>query len=335
MAKAAEKKPATKFDIDKTIDKHNTKFKYVISRKMSEVPTAKEAGVYPTHSRWFNACTHIGGIPKQRITEIYGAHGDGKTSITLGTIAHNQKLDPNFRAGFIDQEWALDRSLCEIHGVDTSRLELGRPNSGEDGLQLIKEYVEEGFNMVVYDSVAAVVTEAELKGDIGDKHIAPGASIMSEALKQLTPIIGRSEHTAVIFVNQIRSKPMVMFGKNSDSAGGNALKFYASMRIECSRIRLISLDEKKVGHELRLRVEKNKLAPPYAACELSLYYMQGIDHAREMFQWLSVSGIMTKQSSFFIVGDKKFHGEEALLEEFLNPEFCDYVEKLILESDKT
>ena len=251
-----------------------------------------------------------GGIPKGRVIEIYGPESSGKTTLTLHVIAEVQKAGGT--AAFIDAEHALDPAYAKRIGVDVQNLLLSQPDNGEQALEIVETLVRSNaVDLIVIDSVAALVPRAEIEGDMGDSHMGLQARLMSQALRKLTGIISRSNAT-VIFINQIRMKIGVMFGNPETTTGGNALKFYASVRMDIRRIGQIKQGEEIVGNRTRVKVVKNKIAPPFREAEFDIMYNQGISASGDILDLASNQNIVEKAGAWFAYnGEKIGQGREA------------------------
>ena len=270
-----------------------------------------------------------GGIPKGRIIEIYGPESSGKTTLTLHAIAEVQRLGGT--AAFIDAEHALDPAYAKRLGVDTDNLLISQPDNGEQALEIAETLVRSSaVDLVVVDSVAALVPRAEIEGDMGDSHMGLQARLMSQALRKLTGIINRS-NTTVIFINQIRMKIGVMFGNPETTTGGNALKFYASVRMDIRRISQIKQGEEIIGNRTRVKVVKNKIAPPFRQAEFDIMYNQGISRSGDVLDLAVLHGIVEKSGAWFAYGEGKIgQGREAsktYLEE--NPKVLEEIAKKV------
>lgn len=273
-----------------------------------------------------------GGIPKGRVVEIYGPESSGKTTLTLHAIAQIQKQGGT--AAFIDAEHALDPSYAKRIGVDVENLLLSQPDNGEQALEIVETLVRSNaVDLIVIDSVAALVPRAEIEGDMGDSHMGLQARLMSQALRKLTGVISRSNAT-VIFINQIRMKIGVMFGNPETTTGGNALKFYASVRMDIRRIAQIKQGEDIVGNRTRVKVVKNKIAPPFRQAEFDIMYNQGISASGDVLDLATDRGIVEKAGAWFSYnGEKISQGREAAkkyLEE--NPKVLAEIAKKVSEA---
>ena len=245
----------------------------------------------------------VGGVPKGRIVEVYGPESSGKTTLALHIVAEAQKVGSY--AAFIDAEHAVDPEYAKNLGVDTKELLISQPDNGEEALEICETLVRSGaLDVIVVDSVAALVPRAELEGDMGDTHVGLQARLMSQALRKLTGTVSRS-NTIVIFVNQIREKIGVMFGNPETTPGGRALKFYSSIRLEIRRITTLKDGGDRDGNRVRIKIVKNKVAPPFKQTEVDLMYGQGISYEGDVLD-LAVSGnIVEKTGAWFSYGDMK------------------------------
>jgi recombination protein RecA len=267
-----------------------------------------------------------GGYPKGRILEIYGPESSGKTTLALHAIAEVQRLGGT--AAFIDAEHALDPAYARRLGVDTDNLLVSQPDNGEQALEIAETLVRSNaVDLVVVDSVAALVPQAEIDGDMGDSHMGLQARLMSQALRKLTGIISKS-HTTVIFINQIRMKIGVMFGNPETTTGGNALKFYASVRLDIRRIGQIKSGEEIIGSRTKVKVVKNKIAPPFRVAEFDIMYNEGISKTGDVLDLAVMHGIVDKAGAWFAYKDAKIgqgrEASKAYLKE--NPEILSEIE---------
>ena len=268
-----------------------------------------------------------GGYPKGRIIEIFGPESSGKTTLTLHAIAEVQKKGGT--AAFIDAEHALDPAYAKKLGVDTVNLLVSQPDNGEQALEICETLVRSNaVDIIVVDSVAALVPQAEIEGDMGDAHMGLQARLMSQALRKLTGIINKSKAT-VIFINQIRMKIGVMFGNPETTTGGNALKFYASQRIDIRRIGQIKVGEEIIGNRTKVKVVKNKIAPPFRAAEFDIMYNEGISRTGDVLDLAVLHGIVGKSGAWFDYKDAKIGQGREATKEYLknNPKVLDEIEK--------
>ncbi len=285
----------------------------------------------PTGSIDLDIALGIGGIPKGRIVEIYGPESSGKTTVTLHMIAECQKQGGV--AAFIDAEHALDPVYAKSIGVDIEELVVSQPDTGEQALEIVDALVRSGaVDIVVVDSVAALVPKAEITGEMGDSHMGLQARLMSQALRKLTAIINKS-HCTVIFINQLRMKIGVMFGNPETTTGGNALKFYSSVRLDVRRIDSIKKDSEVVGNRTRVKVVKNKVAPPFKQAEFDIMYGEGISKVGSILDVAVTADVVKKSGSWYSYQDNKIGQGRENAKEFLtqNPEMCEEIERTIRE----
>jgi recombination protein RecA len=271
--------------------------------KMGEGATIPDIEAISTGSLSLDIALGIGGLPKGRIVEIYGPESSGKTTLTLQVIAECQKKGGT--AAFIDAEHALDPSYAEKLGVRLDELLISQPDTGEQALEIADMLVRSAaVDVVIIDSVAALTPKAEIEGDMGDSHVGLQARLMSHALRKLTANIKRS-NTLVIFINQIRMKIGVMFGSPETTTGGNALKFYASVRLDIRRIGSIKKGEDVLGNETRVKVVKNKVAPPFKSAEFDIYYNEGISRESEIIHLGTELGLIDKSGAWYSYKQEK------------------------------
>jgi recombination protein RecA len=272
-----------------------------------------------------------GGIPKGRIVEVYGPESSGKTTLTLHAIAEIQRAGGT--AAFIDAEHALDPSYAKRIGVDVENLLLSQPDNGEQALEITETLVRSNaVDLIVVDSVAALVPRAEIEGDMGDSHMGLQARLMSQALRKLTGVISRS-HTTVIFINQIRMKIGVMFGNPETTTGGNALKFYASVRMDIRRISQIKQGDAVVGNRTRVKVVKNKIAPPFREAEFDIMYNEGISRSGDVLDLAIKHEIVEKGGAWLTYGSTKVSGREAMRQYLIeNPKTMEEMAKKVREA---
>ena len=268
----------------------------------------------------------IGGIPRGRVTEVYGPESSGKTTLCLHVIAEAQKTGG--LAAFIDAEHALDVNYAKKLGVDTANLLLSQPDFGEQALEITDTLVRSNaLDIIVIDSVAALVPRSEIEGEMGDATMAVQARLMSQALRKLTGAISKSK-TAVVFINQLRSKIGIMFGNPETTTGGNALKFYASLRLDIRRIAAIKDGTDVVGNRTKVKIVKSKVAPPFKEVEFDILYNEGISKTGDLIDLAANLGILKKSGSWFTYNEDRFQGREQLKQKLIEtPELFKSLEK--------
>jgi len=297
--------------------------------KLGSRPAATDAEVISTGSLGLDIALGIGGVPRGRIIEIYGPESSGKTTMALHIIAEAQKSGGT--CAFVDAEHALDPAYAKKLGVNIDELLISQPDAGEQALEIADTLVRSGaVDVLVIDSVAALVPRAELEGEMGDSHVGLHARLMSQALRKLTGSISRSRCT-VIFINQIRLKIGVMFGNPETTTGGNALKFYASIRLDIRRIGAIKEKEQVIGNQTRVKVVKNKMAPPFKVVEFDIMYGEGVSKRGELLDLGIQAGVVEKSGSWFShegqrIGQGRENAKTFLRE---NPEIADAIERAI------
>ncbi|MBN1305293.1 MAG: recombinase RecA [Anaerolineales bacterium] len=285
--------------------------------------------VIPTGSLSLDIALGVGGVPRGRITEIYGPESSGKTTVCQHIVAEAQKLGGT--CAFIDMEHALDPAYAARCGVDIDNLLVSQPDTGDQALEITETLVRSGaVELVVIDSVAALVPKSELEGDMGDPTMGVQARLMSQALRKLSGAINQTK-TAVIFTNQLRQKIGVMFGNPETTTGGNALKFYSSVRMDVRRIQSIKVGAEVVGNRTRVRVVKNKVAPPFKTAEFDIMYNEGISKAGDMLDLAVEFEVVDKRGAFYSYGDVRLGQGRENSKEFLrqNPEMMGEIEGII------
>lgn len=272
--------------------------------------------VVPSGSLSLDRALGIGGYPRGRVVEIYGHESSGKTTLALHAIAEVQRRGGI--AAFVDAEHALDVAYARKLGVDADALLVSQPDHGEQALEIAETLLRSGaVELVVVDSVAALVPQAEIDGDMGDQHVGLQARLMSQAMRKITAVTARS-HAIVLFINQVRQKIGVTFGNGETTTGGNALKFYASVRLEIRRIGSVKKGEDVVGNRTKVRVVKNKMAPPFKTFEVDIMYGRGVCQAGELLERAEESGLVTKSGSWYSFGDQRLgQGFEAVREQLV------------------
>jgi recombination protein RecA len=283
----------------------------------------------PTGSLSLDLALGIGGIPRGRITEIYGPESSGKTTICQHIVAEVQKMGGT--AAYIDMEHALDPAYAAKCGVDIDNLLVSQPDTGEQALEITETLVRSGaVDLVVIDSVAALVPRSEIEGDMGDAQMGAMARLMSQALRKLSGAINQTK-TSVVFTNQLRMKIGVMFGNPETTTGGNALKFYASVRLDVRRIQSIKIGAEIVGNRTRVRVVKNKVAPPFRTAEFDIMYNEGISKVGDLIDLATQLEIVAKRGAFFSYGETRLGQGRENSKEFLrlNPELANEIEQVI------
>ncbi len=283
--------------------------------KLGEGGTISDIAVIPTGSLGLDIALGIGGVPRGRVVEIYGPESSGKTTLALHIVAETQKQGG--MGAYIDAEHALDLSYAKKLGVKTDDLLISQPDHGEQALEIADTLVRSGaIDVIVIDSVAALVPRAEIEGEMGDSHMGLQARLMSQALRKLTATIARS-HSVVIFINQIRMKIGVMFGNPETTTGGNALKFYSSLRMDIRRIGAIKDGDSVVGGRTRVKVVKNKLAPPFKEAEFDILYGTGISREGEIVDLGSGNGIVEKSGAWYSYNSERIGQGRESAKEFL------------------
>jgi recombination protein RecA len=316
--------------VESALDQIRDKFGAGSIMKLSDTQALQVASI-PTGSISLDLALGIGGIPKGRVVEIYGPESSGKTTLALHMIAEVQKKGG--LAAFIDAEHALDPDYAKKIGVKLEDLLISQPDNGEQALDIAETLVRSnGLDLVVVDSVAALTPRAEIEGEMGDSHMGLQARLMSQALRKLTGIISKT-NTTVVFINQIRMKIGVMFGNPETTTGGNALKFYASVRIEVRRIAQIKNGDKVVGNRTKVKIVKNKVAPPFKIAEFDIMYNEGISRAGDVLDTGVILEVVDKNGNTYSFGEIKFGVGKEVAKQFLrdNPEVLQRVDQAIRE----
>ena len=290
----------------------------------------EEVEIIPSGSLGLDIALGIGGYPRGRVVEIYGPESSGKTTLTLHAIAEVHRKGGI--AAFIDAEHAFDRFYAEKLGVDTENLIISQPDNGEQALEIADNLIRSGaIDLIVVDSVAALTPKAEIEGEMGESKVGLHARLMSQALRKLTGTISKTNCTC-IFINQLREKIGVMFGNPETTTGGNALKFYASVRLDIRRSTQIKDGDVAVGNRVKVKVVKNKVAPPFRVAEFDILYGEGISKVGEIIDLGVATEVISKSGSWFSYGDTKLgqgrDGVKAILKD--NPELCDEIEAQIV-----
>lgn len=312
----------------KTLDTLAKKFGDGVIMKLGDAQNMA-VDVVPTGSLALDIALGVGGLPKGRVIEIYGPESSGKTTVCLHVIAEAQKRDG--LCAFIDMEHALDPAYAAKIGVDVDNLYVSQPDTGEQALEIADTLIRSGaFDVVVVDSVAALVPRAEIEGEMGDTHVGLQARLMSQALRKLSGLISQT-NTIVIFTNQLRMKIGVMFGSPETTSGGNALKFYASVRLDIRRIQSIKSGGDVNGNRTRIKVKKNKVAPPFTEAEFDIMYNEGISQSGCVIDLGTEMGFVDKRGAYFRYGELMLGQGRENAKRFLmdNPEIMNEIENLI------
>ncbi|MCL5008893.1 MAG: recombinase RecA [Patescibacteria group bacterium] len=320
--------------VESALDQIKDKFGDGSIMKLSDTKTL-DIETTPSGSISLDIALGAGGIPKGRVVEIYGPESSGKTTLTLHMIAEVQKKGG--LAAFIDAEHALDPEYARRIGVRLEDLLISQPDNGEQALDICETLVRSnGLDLIVIDSVAALTPRNEIEGEMGDSHMGLQARLMSQALRKLTAIISKT-HTTVIFINQIRMKIGVMFGNPETTTGGNALKFYASVRIEVRRIAQIKAAEKIIGNRVKVKIVKNKIAPPFKTAEFDIMYNEGISAAGDLLDTGVALGVIEKSGNTHLFGEVKLGVGRENAKNFLkdNPKVFKDVDKAVRDKVKS
>jgi len=331
MAKSKKEADERAKALQRTLEFIEKQFGKGTIMRLSDEEARLDIETIPTGSPALDLALGVGGVPRGRVVEVYGPESSGKTTLALHMAAEAQKLGGV--AAFIDAEHALDPQYARSIGVDMQNLLINQPDSGEQALDVVEALVRSSaLDIVVVDSVAALTPRAEIEGEMGDQTVGLQARLMSRALRKLAATISKS-HTTVVFVNQVRMKIGIMFGNPETTPGGRALKFYASVRIELRRIGSIKEGGEDVGNRCRVKISKNKVAPPFRTAEIELLFRKGISRESDLLELGSEHGIVERSGSWYSYGDTRLgQGKESarrFLEE--NPDLADEIELAIFE----
>ncbi|NTW14134.1 MAG: recombinase RecA [Candidatus Moranbacteria bacterium] len=328
-----QEKRGGKDGLDAVMGTIKEKFGDEMIMKLGEVRKVDIEAI-PTGSVSLDLALGIGGVPRGRVIEVYGPESSGKTTLALHIIANAQKMGGT--AAFIDAEHALDPEYAKKLGVQTADLLISQPDAGEQALDIVETLVRSNaLDVIVVDSVAALVPRAEIEGEMGDQHVGRQARLMSQALRKLTPIMAKS-NTVVIFINQLRMKIGVMFGNPETTTGGQALKFYSSVRIEVRRAAQIKKGEEVVGNRVKIKVVKNKVAPPFRTTEIDIMYNEGISASGDLLDTGVRLDVVKKSGNSFLFGEVKLGVGRETAKVFLreNPKLMDEIGKAIMKKAK-
>lgn len=299
--------------------------------KLGDSSNSMQVETIPTGSLSLDIALGAGGVPKGRIVEIYGPESSGKTTVALHMVAEVQKRGGI--AGFIDAEHALDPVYAKNIGVDIDNLYISQPDNGEQALEITETMVRSGaIDIVIVDSVAALVPKAEIDGDMGDSHIGLQARLMSQALRKLTAVISKT-NCVVIFINQLREKVGIMFGNPETTTGGRALKFYSSVRLDVRRIESLKQSGEVIGNRTRVKIVKNKIAPPFKEAEFDIMFGQGISKTGDILDLAANCNVIMKSGAWYAYEDVKIGQGRENAKQFLrdNPEKCEEIEMKVRE----
>lgn len=299
--------------------------------KLGDTESGMNIETVPTGSISLDIALGLGGVPKGRIMEIYGPESSGKTTVALHMVAEVQKMGGI--AGFIDAEHALDPVYARNIGVDIDNLYISQPDNGEQALEITETMVRSGaVDIIIIDSVAALVPKAEIDGEMGDSHVGLQARLMSQALRKLTAVISKS-NCIVVFINQLREKVGVMFGNPETTTGGRALKFYASIRLDVRRIESLKQSGEVVGNRTRVKIVKNKVAPPFKEAEFDIMFGKGISREGDILDLAAEHGIVIKSGAWYAYNDSKIGQGRENVKQYLieNPDICNEIEEKLRE----
>ena len=297
--------------------------------KLGDSANKMNVDAYPTGSLSLDIALGIGGLPKGRVIEVYGPESSGKTTVALHVVAEVQKLGGI--AGFIDAEHALDPVYAKSIGVDIDNLYISQPDNGEQALEITETMVRSGaVDIIIVDSVAALVPKAEIDGDMGDSHVGLQARLMSQALRKLTAVISKS-NCIVIFINQLREKVGVMFGNPETTTGGRALKFYSSVRLDVRRVEALKQAGEVIGNRTRIKVVKNKVAPPFREAEIDIMFGKGISREGDILDLASDCGVVNKSGAWYAYKEGKIGQGRENAKQYLadNPAVMEEIEKKV------
>ncbi len=318
--------------LELAIDQIEKQFGKGAIMKLSEEASQQQVAVISTGSVALDIALGVGGLPRGRVTEIFGPEGSGKTTLGQHVIAQAQKIGG--RAAYIDVEHALDPAYARTCGVNLDNLYVAQPDTGEEALEIAETLVRSGaIDIIVIDSVAALVPRAEIEGDMGDTHVGLQARLMSQALRKLTGAIGRAG-TVVVFINQLREKVGIVFGNPEVTPGGRALKFYSSVRLDLRRIETIKQGERAVGTRVKAKVVKNKVAPPFRVAEFDIMFSSGISREGDIVDLGVKSDVIKKSGAFFSYGDVRLGQGRESAKSYLqqHPELSQEIEQKIRAS---
>jgi recombination protein RecA len=317
--------------LDKTIKDLTKKFGDGAIVRLGE-STHMQVDVIPTGALSLDIALGVGGIPRGRVTEIYGPESSGKTTLCLHVVANSQRQGGI--CAFIDMEHALDATYAKNIGVDIDNLYISQPDTGEQALEIAEALVRSGaIDVIILDSVAALVPRAEIEGEMGDSHVGLQARLMSQALRKLSGAIKQS-NTCMFFTNQLREKIGVMFGSPETTSGGRALKFYASVRLDIRRIESLKQNSEVVGNRTRVRVTKNKVAPPFREAEFDIMYGVGISYEGDLLDLAEALGLIEKRGAFYryneeMIGQGRENAKQFLFE---HPDYCRVLDQAVREA---